>query len=62
MEIALYFAVPVLAVIALLWVVNRRNPGNYLGDAKAHDHDWGEWQRSDKLDPDRRQGESWPST
>jgi hypothetical protein len=62
MEIALYFAVPVLAVIALLWVVNRRNPGNYLGDAKAHDHDWGEWQRSDKIDPDGRQGRSSPST
>ena len=38
MEIALYFAVPVLAVIALLWVVNRRNPGNFgMKDPKIHD-------------------------
>ena len=60
MEIAFYFAVPLLAAIALLWVVNRRNPGNFRpgrdvpdrGGVNTDTH-WG-----GKVDPDRRQGRS----
>ncbi len=32
MKIAFYFVVPLLAVIVMLWVVNRRDPGNFMKD------------------------------
>jgi hypothetical protein len=60
MEIAFYLAVPLLAAIALLWVVNRRNPGDFRPRKDVHERAWDDTDThwGGKVDPDRRQGRS----
>lgn len=59
MGIVIFIAVVVFAAIALLWVVDRRNPGDFrTNDMSAHDKGGTDKGWHGRVDPERGQGRS----